>query len=56
VVAAFLLPYLPERMGTLLDALAVEDRGLRAFGEGPRVERVESLEPLFPKREVAAGT
>jgi methionyl-tRNA synthetase len=55
VVAAFLLPYLPERMGTLLDALAVEDRGLRAFGEGARVERVASLEPLFPKREVAAG-
>jgi methionyl-tRNA synthetase len=54
VVAAFLLPYLPDRMGILLDALAVEDRGLRGFGEGARVVEVAALEPLFPKREVAA--
>ena len=54
VVAAFLLPYLPERMGVLLDALGVEDRGLRGLAEGPRVERVASLDPLFPKRDTGA--
>jgi len=52
VVATFLVPYLPDRMGTLLDALGVEDRSLRGFGDGPRVERVEGLEPLFPKRDL----
>jgi hypothetical protein len=41
-------------MGTLLDALGVEDRSLRGFGEGERVRAVSDLEPLFPKREVVA--
>jgi methionyl-tRNA synthetase len=54
-VAVLLIPYLPERMGTLLDALGVEDRTLRAFGEGQRVEQVASLDPLFPRIERAAA-
>jgi methionyl-tRNA synthetase len=53
-VAVALVPYLPERMGTLLDALGVEDRTLRGFGEGEPVRTVSDLEPLFPKRQVAA--
>ena len=55
VVAAFLLPYLPDRMSTLLDALNEQDRGLRGFGEGVRTQRVEALDPLFPRRELAAS-
>jgi methionyl-tRNA synthetase len=52
VVAAYLLPYLPDRMGTLLDALGTQDRGLRGFGEGERTQQVQTLDPLFPKREI----
>jgi methionyl-tRNA synthetase len=54
-VGVMLVPYLPERMGALLDALNVEDRTLRAFGEGARVERVGDLEPLFPRIDRAAA-
>ena len=54
-VAVFLVPYLPERMGTLLDALGVEDRTLRGFGEGAPVQDVGDLEPLFPRIERAAA-
>jgi methionyl-tRNA synthetase len=54
-VAVLLVPYLPERMGTLLDALGTEDRSLRGFGEGERVQAVGDLAPLFPKRDLAAA-
>ena len=54
-VAVLLVPYLPERMGTLLDALGVRDRTLRGFGEGERVQAVGDLEPLFPRIERAAA-
>jgi methionyl-tRNA synthetase len=54
-VAVFLVPYLPERMGTLLDALGVEDRTLRGFGEGAPVQAVGDLDALFPRFERPAA-
>jgi methionyl-tRNA synthetase len=52
-VATLLLPWLPDRMGVLLDALGTEDRSLREFGAGPRVAQVGALAPLFPRIERA---
>ena len=54
-VAVFLVPYLPERMGTLLDALGVEDRTLRSFGDGAPVQAVGDLDALFPRFERPAA-
>ena len=50
-VAVLLLPWLPDRMGRLLDNLGVDERGLREFGQGERVAKVRDLDPLFPRVE-----
>ena len=52
VVSVLLHPYLPEATSKLLSALGTPDLAYAraGFGDGS-VERVEKLEPLFPKRE-----
>jgi hypothetical protein len=39
----------------MLDALAIEDRAIAAFGSHPGGQTVEKLPPLFPKIETAAA-
>jgi len=57
VVALVLLPWLPETMGRLLDALGVRDRSLAAARYGAEVPTsVERLAPLFPKVEQIEAT
>jgi len=52
VVALVLLPWLPETMGRLLDALGARDRSLAAARYGAELPTsVERLAPLFPKVE-----
>jgi methionyl-tRNA synthetase len=52
VVAVVLLPWLPDTMGRLLDALGARDRSLAAARYGAEVPTsVERLAPLFPKVE-----
>jgi methionyl-tRNA synthetase len=50
VVSVLLHPYLPDSTARLLDALGAPDVSLAAasFGKG-RIERVQAIEPLFPK-------
>ena len=43
-VSTLLWAWLPAKMDTLLGTLGVEDRALREFGEGPRVQQVGDLE------------
>jgi methionyl-tRNA synthetase len=52
VVSVLLHPYLPEATAKLLSALGAPDLSYAAarFGSGA-IERVEKLEPLFPKRD-----
>jgi methionyl-tRNA synthetase len=57
VVALVLLPWLPETMGRLLDALGARDRSLAAARYGAEVPTsVEHLAPLFPKVEQVEAT
>jgi methionyl-tRNA synthetase len=57
VVALVLLPWLPETMGRLLDALGARDRSLAAARYGAEVPAsVEHLAPLFPKVEQVEAT
>ena len=49
VLALTLHPYMPETSGRLLDALAEGNRELDAFGARAGGQRVERIEPLFPK-------
>jgi hypothetical protein len=51
-VSVLLHPYMPSSTERLLGALgAVEvEYGRAAFGGRSRVDRVTTLEPLFPKR------
>jgi methionyl-tRNA synthetase len=53
VIAVLLHPWLPQKMGELLDALGCAGRSWEdaAAHERPLVGRVEKLAPLFPKRE-----
>jgi methionyl-tRNA synthetase len=56
VVAVLLHPWMPDRMGVLLDALGAPALALDTAGFGAAVPaRVEKLEPLFPKHERAAA-
>jgi methionyl-tRNA synthetase len=52
VLAVVLLPFLPSKMGTLLDALQVSDRSLTSArwerGEADTAQ-IALIEPLFPK-------
>jgi methionyl-tRNA synthetase len=52
VVTVLLEPYLPASAGKLLDALGASDRSLGGarLGAG-RLDRVQTLEPLFPKQQ-----
>jgi methionyl-tRNA synthetase len=54
VVSVLLHPYLPESSERLLDALGAPDLsfGGAGFGEG-RVQKVQALEPLFPKKDAS---
>jgi methionyl-tRNA synthetase len=56
VVTVLLAPWLPETADRLLAALGTRDLSLRGarLGAG-RLERVERLEPLFPKEASAAA-
>jgi methionyl-tRNA synthetase len=50
VVSVLLHPYLPDSTGRLLDALGAPDVSLASAGfGGGALERVQALEPLFPK-------
>jgi len=50
IVSVLLHPYLPDSTGRLLDALGAPDVSLASAGFGAgAVERVQALEPLFPK-------
>ena len=49
VLALTLHPYMPETSGRLLDALAEGNRELDAFGARRGGQRIERIEPLFPK-------
>jgi methionyl-tRNA synthetase len=54
VVSVLLHPYLPDSTARLLAALGAPDLSLAGadFGEGS-VQRVEPLEPLFPKKDAS---
>jgi methionyl-tRNA synthetase len=56
VVAVLLHPWLPQRMGVLLDALGAPDLALEGarLGAGS-LARVTKLEPLFPKQQSQAA-
>ena len=57
VVALVLLPWLPETMGRLLDALGADERSLGAARYGAEVPTaVQRLDPLFPKVEQVEAT
>ncbi len=50
VVTVLLTPYLPETVGKLQAALGTDDLDFAAAGFGARrLERVEKVEPLFPR-------
>ncbi|MBI5105085.1 MAG: class I tRNA ligase family protein, partial [Solirubrobacterales bacterium] len=57
VVAVLLHPWLPDRMGVLLETLHAPDLRLEraAFGAGG-LEQVDKLAPLFPKHEARGET
>jgi methionyl-tRNA synthetase len=50
VVSILLHPWIPDASGKLLDALAVDDRGLPTFGDWPG-GKVSRIDPLFPRIE-----
>jgi methionyl-tRNA synthetase len=55
VTTLLLCAYMPDTGERMLDALAIEDRAIAAFGSHPGGQTVEKLPPLFPKIETAAA-
>src|SRR3954447_12817308 len=56
VLAVLLHPWMPQRMGVLLDTLGTPDLALEGARLGAAVPtRVEKLEPLFPKQPSEAA-
>lgn len=51
MTSLLLVPYLPASTAVLLEALAEPARGLAELGSRGGGQRVEKLEPLFPKLE-----
>jgi methionyl-tRNA synthetase len=49
-LALLLLPYMPVTCGRLCEALAEGDRELSAFGARGGGQRIDRIEPLFPKK------
>jgi methionyl-tRNA synthetase len=50
VVTLALVPYMPGKTATLLEALGTDAAGARAFAQSGWGGRVSALAPLFPKR------
>jgi methionyl-tRNA synthetase len=50
VVTLALVPYMPAKTATLLEALGTDAAGARAFAPAGWGGRVSPLAPLFPKR------
>jgi len=55
VTTLLLCAYMPDTGERMLDALAVEDRAIAAFGSHPGGQAAEKLPHLFPKIETAAA-
>jgi methionyl-tRNA synthetase len=55
VTTLLLCAYMPDTGARMLDALAITDRAIAAFGSHPGGQTVEKLPPLFPRIETAAA-